>query len=248
MGKPGTPHARRHRIARDRVVARLRGGGHRPRSSPHTRSHREGRPSVPFLRPACHRHRSGARSTSDRRSRRAGRLPAPHDGGELRGPRAPGVTPASPCGHRRRRVHRRRDGGRAPPSRAAGHVARGGELGSSKRRSRVRCSRSRGARATRSGRPDIRARRQHRAGRSRSSRSRTGRLLGAQLLGRYGAEVSKRLDVFALALFHDARVDGLEHVDLSYTPPLASPWDAVQMATMEWTLHVPKAQQGGGCA
>jgi NADPH-dependent 2,4-dienoyl-CoA reductase/sulfur reductase-like enzyme len=78
--------------------------------------------------------------------------------------------------------------------------------------------------------------------------ARTGRMLGAQLLGRYGSEVSKRLDVFALALFHDARVDALEHVDLSYTPPLASPWDAVQMATMEWTLHTPKAQQGGGYA
>ena len=78
--------------------------------------------------------------------------------------------------------------------------------------------------------------------------ARTGRLLGAQLLGHYGAEVSKRLNVFALALFHDASVDGLEHVDLSYTPPLASPWDAVQMATMEWTLHAPKAPQGGGYA
>jgi NADPH-dependent 2,4-dienoyl-CoA reductase/sulfur reductase-like enzyme len=66
--------------------------------------------------------------------------------------------------------------------------------------------------------------------------ARTGRLLGAQLLGRYGAEISKRLDIFAVALFHGARVDALEHVDLSYTPPLASPWDAVQMATMEWAL------------
>jgi NADPH-dependent 2,4-dienoyl-CoA reductase/sulfur reductase-like enzyme len=73
--------------------------------------------------------------------------------------------------------------------------------------------------------------------------ARTGRLLGAQLLGRYGAEVSKRLDVFAMALFHGARVDALEQVDLSYTPPLASPWDAVQMATMEWALRAPTLEK-----
>jgi NADPH-dependent 2,4-dienoyl-CoA reductase/sulfur reductase-like enzyme len=73
--------------------------------------------------------------------------------------------------------------------------------------------------------------------------ARTGRLLGAQLLGRYGAEVSKRLDIFAMALFHDVRVAALEHVDLSYTPPLASPWDAVQMATMEWVLRAPTLEK-----
>jgi NADPH-dependent 2,4-dienoyl-CoA reductase/sulfur reductase-like enzyme len=44
------------------------------------------------------------------------------------------------------------------------------------------------------------------------------------------------------------RVDGLEHVDLSYTPPLASPWDAVQMATMDWALRAPGATRSGGYA
>jgi NADPH-dependent 2,4-dienoyl-CoA reductase/sulfur reductase-like enzyme len=78
--------------------------------------------------------------------------------------------------------------------------------------------------------------------------ARNGRLLGAQLLGRYGAEVSKRLDVLAMGLFHEVRVDALEHVDLSYTPPLGSPWDAVQMATMEWALHAPEAVRSGGHA
>ena len=72
----------------------------------------------------------------------------------------------------------------------------------------------------------------------------TGRLLGVQLIGHYGAEVSKRVDVFATALFHEMRVDGLEHVDLSYTPPLASPWDAVQIASMEWALGAPQDQAG----
>jgi NADPH-dependent 2,4-dienoyl-CoA reductase/sulfur reductase-like enzyme len=62
----------------------------------------------------------------------------------------------------------------------------------------------------------------------------TGRLLGAQVLGTYGAEVSKRLDVFATALFHGMQVGAVEHLDLSYTPPLSSPWDPVQTSCMEW--------------
>jgi NADPH-dependent 2,4-dienoyl-CoA reductase/sulfur reductase-like enzyme len=68
---------------------------------------------------------------------------------------------------------------------------------------------------------------------------RSRRLLGAQLLGRYGAEVSKRLDVFATALFHAMTVDDVAHLDLSYTPPLGSPWDPVQTACMERALAAP---------
>ena len=52
----------------------------------------------------------------------------------------------------------------------------------------------------------------------------TGRLLGAQLMGAWGAEVSKRVDVFATALFHGMKVDEISDLDLSYTPPLSSPW------------------------
>jgi NADPH-dependent 2,4-dienoyl-CoA reductase/sulfur reductase-like enzyme len=63
---------------------------------------------------------------------------------------------------------------------------------------------------------------------------RTGRLLGAQVLGSYGAEVSKRLDIFAAAIVHGMRVDAVEQLDLSYTPPLSSPWDPVQTSCMEW--------------
>jgi NADPH-dependent 2,4-dienoyl-CoA reductase/sulfur reductase-like enzyme len=62
----------------------------------------------------------------------------------------------------------------------------------------------------------------------------TGRLLGAQLVGPYQAEVSKRVDIFATAIFHDMCVAGLCDLDLSYTPPLSSPWDPVQMAAMKW--------------
>ncbi len=63
----------------------------------------------------------------------------------------------------------------------------------------------------------------------------TGRLLGAQLIGAWGAEVSKRIDIFATAIFHEMTVDGISDLDLSYTPPLSSPWDPVQMASQTWS-------------
>jgi NADPH-dependent 2,4-dienoyl-CoA reductase/sulfur reductase-like enzyme len=62
----------------------------------------------------------------------------------------------------------------------------------------------------------------------------TGQLLGAQIVGGYGSEVSKRIDIFAAALFQGLSVRDLEDLDLSYTPPLASPWDPVQMAAQSW--------------
>jgi NADPH-dependent 2,4-dienoyl-CoA reductase/sulfur reductase-like enzyme len=66
----------------------------------------------------------------------------------------------------------------------------------------------------------------------------TGRLLGAQLIGVWGAEVSKRVDVFASALFHAMTVGQISDLDLSYTPPLSSPWDPVQMASQAWCTNV----------
>lgn len=64
----------------------------------------------------------------------------------------------------------------------------------------------------------------------------TGRLLGTQILGPWEAEVAKRIDVFATALYHAMTVEGVNDLDLSYTPPLGSPWDAVQMAAQAWSL------------
>lgn len=64
----------------------------------------------------------------------------------------------------------------------------------------------------------------------------TGRLLGAQLMGAWGVEVSKRIDVFATALFHEMTVDEISDLDLSYTPPLSSPWDPVQMTSQAWSF------------
>jgi NADPH-dependent 2,4-dienoyl-CoA reductase/sulfur reductase-like enzyme len=62
----------------------------------------------------------------------------------------------------------------------------------------------------------------------------TGRLLGAQLVGHQDAEVAKRIDIPAGALFHHMTVDGLSDLDLSYTPPFGSPWDAIQLAAQDW--------------
>lgn len=50
--------------------------------------------------------------------------------------------------------------------------------------------------------------------------------------------MSKRVDVFATALFHGMTVDGLNDLDLSYAPPLSSPWDPVQMAAQSWQAAV----------
>jgi NADPH-dependent 2,4-dienoyl-CoA reductase/sulfur reductase-like enzyme len=70
----------------------------------------------------------------------------------------------------------------------------------------------------------------------------SGRLLGAQLLGDQRAQVAKRIDIPATALFHHVTVDGLSELDLSYTPPFGSPWDAVQLAAQAWTRHTHSGQ------
>jgi len=62
----------------------------------------------------------------------------------------------------------------------------------------------------------------------------SGKLLGAQLVGHRTSEVSKRVDILAAALFHEMSVEELSELDLSYTPPLSSPWDPVQMAAQAW--------------
>lgn len=61
-----------------------------------------------------------------------------------------------------------------------------------------------------------------------------GRLLGAQLVGRRGTEVAKRVDTYATALWAGMTVEQITELDLAYTPPLGSPWDAVQVATQAW--------------
>lgn len=62
----------------------------------------------------------------------------------------------------------------------------------------------------------------------------TRRLLGAQIVGAYGTEISKRIDIFASAIYHGMTTESFNDLDLSYTPPLSSPWDPVQMAAQAW--------------
>jgi NADPH-dependent 2,4-dienoyl-CoA reductase/sulfur reductase-like enzyme len=64
----------------------------------------------------------------------------------------------------------------------------------------------------------------------------TGRLLGLQLVGHLGSEIAKRVDVAATAVHHGMRMDELSDLDLAYTPPLGSPWDAVQIGAQQWVL------------
>jgi NADPH-dependent 2,4-dienoyl-CoA reductase/sulfur reductase-like enzyme len=57
---------------------------------------------------------------------------------------------------------------------------------------------------------------------------RSGRLLGAQIVGREGA--AKRIDVFATAIWNEMGVDEILSLDLSYAPPFAPVWDPVLIA------------------
>jgi NADPH-dependent 2,4-dienoyl-CoA reductase/sulfur reductase-like enzyme len=69
----------------------------------------------------------------------------------------------------------------------------------------------------------------------------TGRLLGLQLFGHKDAEIAKRVDIAAAAIFHGMTVDQVSDLDLSYTPPLGSPWDAVQLGAQAWTRRARRS-------
>jgi NADPH-dependent 2,4-dienoyl-CoA reductase/sulfur reductase-like enzyme len=66
----------------------------------------------------------------------------------------------------------------------------------------------------------------------------TGRLLGLQLIGNLGSEIAKRIDIAATAIFNQMTIEGMSDLDLSYTLPLGSPWDALQHGAQEWTRDV----------
>ncbi len=72
----------------------------------------------------------------------------------------------------------------------------------------------------------------------------TGVLLGAQILGSFRSEVSKRIDVFATALFHGMTIETLSDLDLSYTPPVGSPWDPIQVAAQSWAAFLGAKNSG----
>jgi len=66
----------------------------------------------------------------------------------------------------------------------------------------------------------------------------TGQLLGVQLFGHRQAEIAKRIDIAATAIFHTMTVDAVSDLDLSYTPPLGSPWEAIQMGAQAWLRNL----------
>lgn len=60
---------------------------------------------------------------------------------------------------------------------------------------------------------------------------RSGRLLGAQIVGEEGA--AKRIDVVATALHAGMTVEQMSMLDLSYAPPFSPLWDPVQVAARQ---------------
>ncbi|MDQ3940369.1 MAG: FAD-dependent oxidoreductase [Actinomycetota bacterium] len=57
---------------------------------------------------------------------------------------------------------------------------------------------------------------------------RSGRLLGAQIVGKQGA--AKRIDAVATALWNEMTVDEMLNLDLGYAPPFSPLWDPILIA------------------
>jgi NADPH-dependent 2,4-dienoyl-CoA reductase/sulfur reductase-like enzyme len=75
-----------------------------------------------------------------------------------------------------------------------------------------------------------------------------GRLLGVQLVGHLGSEIAKRIDIAATAIFTEMTIDSLSDLDLSYTPPLGSPWDALQTGAQAWTRQARASWRNAAAA
>ena len=73
---------------------------------------------------------------------------------------------------------------------------------------------------------------------------RSGRLLGVQLVGHLRSEIAKRIDMPATALHNAMTVDEISDLDLSYTPPLGSPWEALAVGAQAWARAVAAASSG----
>jgi NADPH-dependent 2,4-dienoyl-CoA reductase/sulfur reductase-like enzyme len=70
---------------------------------------------------------------------------------------------------------------------------------------------------------------------------RSGRLLGAQIVGEEGA--AKRIDVLATALWNEMTVEEMTGLDLSYAPPFAPVWDPVLIAARKAAEKVEETMQ-----
>jgi NADPH-dependent 2,4-dienoyl-CoA reductase/sulfur reductase-like enzyme len=65
---------------------------------------------------------------------------------------------------------------------------------------------------------------------------RTGRLLGAQIVGREGS--AKRIDVAAVALWNRMTVTDMTSLDLGYAPPFSPVWDPILVASRKALAEV----------
>ena len=68
----------------------------------------------------------------------------------------------------------------------------------------------------------------------------TGQLLGVQMVGAPETSVAKRIDTASAALFAKESVEDINALDLSYSPPLNSPWDPLQSSAQDWLKLLPK--------
>lgn len=57
-----------------------------------------------------------------------------------------------------------------------------------------------------------------------------------QLFGHKDSAGAKRIDIGAAAIFNEMTVEAVSDLDVSYTPPLGSPWDAVQSGAQQWVM------------
>jgi NADPH-dependent 2,4-dienoyl-CoA reductase/sulfur reductase-like enzyme len=68
---------------------------------------------------------------------------------------------------------------------------------------------------------------------------RSGRLLGAQIVGKEGA--AKRIDVFATAIWNGMTAQDMVNLDLSYAPPFSPVWDPVLIAVRKLSEQVERS-------
>jgi NADPH-dependent 2,4-dienoyl-CoA reductase/sulfur reductase-like enzyme len=74
---------------------------------------------------------------------------------------------------------------------------------------------------------------------------RTGRLLGAQVVGRQAA--AKRIDALAICIWNEMSVDEILSLDLSYAPPFSPVWDPVLIAARKaFDAVEADAREGSG--
>jgi NADPH-dependent 2,4-dienoyl-CoA reductase/sulfur reductase-like enzyme len=71
---------------------------------------------------------------------------------------------------------------------------------------------------------------------------RSGRLLGAQIVGRENA--GKRIDALAIALWNEMTVEEMTGLDLAYAPPFSPVWDPVLIAARKAAERIEETMPG----